>query len=178
MTFRPLLAFWASHEHLGLFISYSLAHLYTGIGALWCTYALFRSFRSLGLTDIFSSLFCYPHDIHVSLFPLFLSFVPSCWIPYQLSYFVSFLSLSTDFSHFIAWSTIISPLTFHPMDIDPEILSWEGYLVSESLHHCLRIIHVIMYSHWSPCIDIQMMRKKRKKKGYPCLYVFLLEPIY
>ena len=172
LTFGPLLTFWASHEHLGLFLSYSLAHLYTGIGALWCTYALFGSFRSLGLTDILSSLFCYPHDIHVSLFPLFVSFVPFCWLPYHLIYFVSFHSSSFDLSHFIAWSIVISPLTSQC----PEILSWKGYLISESVHHCLRVIHVIMYSYWSSCIDIQMMCTKRK--GCPCHYVFSLEPMY
>ena len=98
----------------------------------------------------------------------------SILLPYHLIYFVSFHSSSTDLSHFIAWSMVISPLTSHPMDSGLEILSWEGYLVSKSLQHCLRVIHVIMYSHWSPCIDIKIMRTKKKKKKKLSMWLCIL----
>ena len=165
LTFRPLLACWASHEHLGLFLSYRLIYLYTEIRALWFTYALFRSFRRLGLIDILSSLFCYLHDIMFHYSQLFVSFVPSCWLPYQLIFFVSFHSLSTDLSHFIAWSIVISPFTSHPMDIGPKIvkkviLSVRVYIIVWELSISLCILvraHALIFR-------LCAKKKKRKKK--------------
>ena len=47
----------------------------------------------------------------------------------------------------------------------------------------IKVIHVIMYSQWSPCIvsDYAQKKKKKKKKEkkrLPCRYVFSLEPMY
>ena len=44
----PLLALWASHEHHSLLFLIALLTFYTGIGALQCMHAWFRSFMSLG----------------------------------------------------------------------------------------------------------------------------------
>ena len=57
LTSRPLLALWASHEHHSLLFLIALLTFYTGIGALQCMHALFRSFTSLGPRGAFSSLY-------------------------------------------------------------------------------------------------------------------------
>ena len=185
-----MLAFWASHEHLGLFLSYSLAHLYTGIGALWCTYALFRSFRNLGLTDMFSSLFCYPHDILVSLFPLFVSFVPSCCL---IIWFTSFFFIprvpifhislhgvqSYHHLHSILWTLIQRSLVEKViLSVRVYIIVWELSIslciligahvlilrLCKKIKNKIKVIHVIMYSQWSPCIVSDYTQKKKKKR--------------
>ena len=65
-------------------------------------------------------------------------------------YFI--LSWSGDSPHLAAWRTVISLLSFHPMEIDLHILNLRGYLMGESLHihQCLgRVYSSAMFSHWS-----------------------------
>ena len=78
LTSKPLLALWASHEHYNLFFLITLFTFYTGIGALRCIYALFRSLMSHELIDSsssFLSLFCPTIIFHHA--SLFISFVLS-----------------------------------------------------------------------------------------------------
>ena len=123
LTYRPLLAHWASHVHYNISFLLSYSRFHTRIGALWCMHALFGSLMSLGPTGAsFSHYFSYHHTIafhHISLVVLFISF------------FVSFSTCSASsflhpewwsFSvHYMEYSHIIS--TIYPTDTDSKILS-------------------------------------------------------
>ena len=61
LTYRPLLAHWASHVQQSLSFLLPCLHFYIGIGALWCMNVSFRSFMSLGPTNTsFSHYFFLP----------------------------------------------------------------------------------------------------------------------
>ncbi|RVW32228.1 Cytochrome f [Vitis vinifera] len=101
-------------------LHFALLTFYTGIGALQCMHALFRSFMSLG-----------PRGTSFSLsFPIIASlhFVTSRWF-FILFFIISIVcsassspTPSGDHPQFITWRVVMSFSTIYPTDIDPGIL--------------------------------------------------------
>ena len=107
-------------------------------------------------------LSCHYHD---TLFHSHLHCLCSllCFFLYYQIHLISSHRLSDDLSHFILCRSIISPLTFHLVDIDTEVFGWEGHFIKESslfLDHCLRA-----YSYHG---------KKKKTKNSICAWDVLL----
>ena len=122
LTYRPLLAHWASHVHHNLSFLLPCLHFYNMIGALSCMQALFRSFMSLEPMGAFFSLFFYHHITilhHISLVVFFIFF---CVI-FATCSISSFLHLEwwSSLVHYMEDSHIISII--NPTGVDPKILS-------------------------------------------------------
>ena len=171
-----MLALWASCQHHRLFILITLLTFYIEIGALWCIYALFRSFMNHVLIDSLSSLFFYCPNIIFHHTSLFISFVPFFCLCYH---FFFFYVMSDDFSYFSAWRTITSFSTPISWTLVQRSLV-EKVILSERvcICYCLRVypFHYVFsmeficwYSEYAP-----------KKKGNKCMYIvsFSIECIY
>ena len=134
LTYKLLLAHWASYMHQSLSFLLSCLHFYTGIGALECMHASFGSFMSLGSTGTsFSHHFSYHHTtafIRISLVVFFISFS----LFYLLFVLLHILStLSGDPPQFIIWRTVTSFPLFVPWILIWRPLAWEGHIIGESL---------------------------------------------
>ena len=104
LTSRPSLALWTLHEHHSHFFLIALLTFYTGIGALQCMYALFRSFVSLGPRGAsFSLSFPIVASLH------FITLHRLCHLSYLLLALHHFLpSPSGDHPQFITWRVVMS----------------------------------------------------------------------
>ena len=136
LTYRPLLAHWASHVHQSLYflLSCFCLHFYTSIETLQCMQASFRSFVSLGPTGTsLSHYFSYHHITafhHISLVVFFISsslFYLLLVLPHIL------FTLSGDPPQFITWRIVTSfPLSILRTLIQRSLV-WEGHLIRKSL---------------------------------------------
>ena len=117
---------------IAFFFIIALLTFYTGIGALWCIYALFGSLMSHRLIDSSSSLLLFLSYHHFSSY-LFV------YILFR-SHHISFYAMSDDISHFNAWRTVISLSTPISLTLVQRSLV-EKVILSERvcLHHCLRV---------------------------------------
>ena len=134
LTYRPLLAHWASHVHHRLSFLLPCLHFYTGIRAFWFMHASFKSFLSLRpMGACFSHYFSYHHTTafhHISLVVFFIS-SSLFYILFVLLHFLS--TLSGDPPQFITWRIVTSfPLSI-PQTLIQRSLVWEGNLIKESL---------------------------------------------
>ena len=86
---------------------------------------------------------------------------------FDLPHFFSFPKFWSFTFHCIEYDHITTYIPF--TDIGLEILNWEGYLVSESLHHCLRVYpYHYVFSLELICLyleHVQLQQKKTEKKG-------------
>ena len=154
LTSRPSLALWTLHEHHSHFFLIALLTFYTGIGALQCMYALFRSFVSLGPRGAsFSLSFPIVASLH------FITLHRLCHLSYLLLALHHFLpSPSGDHPQFITWRVVMS----FPLSILRGLIQgssvWEGHFVGESL--CYFSIWEYVYPFFTSSWELLHLRSK------------------